>query len=526
MPLVFAPAEIPATVVAERTDVACFIGFVHRRAGTALSAAQRMDLRDAGWIDGPWALPAARLDALEQVPVAVESWSEFDRLFDSVARPLSLDGDKRCAAVLGAAVRSFFIAGGRRAIIVRVGDPWPVLEPAPRDQAERDARAALVAGRLAVLLPLRTVDRFNPAAWQGLEHLIGLEQAALLCLPDLPLLHALPTPTPDGERPIVTSPEVFVECSVNDVGPVVDPGLRRIGAPRLDMAGTAAWAHAVGRVRDFLLRYRRDCGFVAALPLFEGSAGWQRHYVEDPLGALTEATLLRAAGTDAAQASSAFVQLATPWLESPSSQDLPQALMPPDGLLAGTLARNALTRGTFRSAAGTRRPEIIRGEPTPATSLVAEHPWSRLAERVCVFAPGPDGWALQSDVTSSPAPAWRGGQASRLVASVLRSSRALGQVHAFGLNGLALWRQARLSLEQLLMGYWRAGGLGGDTPEDAFEVRCDRTTMTQADLDAGRLIVEVVLLPAASVERITVSFSLLAAQHAEGSEAVLGEAVA
>ena len=36
-------------------------------------------------------------------------------------------GDLVCASYLGAAVRSFFARGGRRAMIVRVGDPWPYL---------------------------------------------------------------------------------------------------------------------------------------------------------------------------------------------------------------------------------------------------------------------------------------------------------------------------------------------------------------------------------------------------------------
>ena len=34
---------------------------------------------------------------------------------------------------------------------------------------------------------------------------------------------------------------------------------------------------------------------------------------------------------------------------------------------------------------------------------------------------------------------------------------------------------------------WREGALPGSTPDEAFFVRCDRTTMTQDDLDTGRL---------------------------------------
>ncbi len=40
----------------------------------------------------------------------------------------------------------------------------------------------------------------------------------------------------------------------------------------------------------------------------------------------------------------------------------------------------------------------------------------------------------------------------------------------------------------LLLARWQAGDLRGNKPEQAFFVRCDATTMTQDDLDNGRLI--------------------------------------
>jgi phage tail sheath protein FI len=45
--------------------------------------------------------------------------------------------------------------------------------------------------------------------------------------------------------------------------------------------------------------------------------------------------------------------------------------------------------------------------------------------------------------------------------------------------------------------------------EPPFEVRCDRTTMTQADIDAGRAIMEIGFIAAYPVERIVVSLNLL-----------------
>lgn len=55
-------------------------------------------------------------------------------------------------------------------------------------------------------------------------------------------------------------------------------------------------------------------------------------------------------------------------------------------------------------------------------------------------------------------------------------------------NGEPLWARARAESEDVLLGYWRDGDLAGAKPEEAFFVRCDRTTMTQADLGANRLV--------------------------------------
>ena len=37
--------------------------------------------------------------------------------------------------------------------------------------------------------------------------------------------------------------------------------------------------------------------------------------------------------------------------------------------------------------------------------------------------------------------------------------------------------------------------LSGTTPDKAFSVHCDQTTMTQADIDAGRVIVQIGMAP-------------------------------
>ena len=55
-------------------------------------------------------------------------------------------------------------------------------------------------------------------------------------------------------------------------------------------------------------------------------------------------------------------------------------------------------------------------------------------------------------------------------------------------NGERLWANVRQTISDYLYNEWRGGALLGSTTEEAYFVRCDRTTMTQNDLDNGRLI--------------------------------------
>jgi phage tail sheath protein FI len=55
-------------------------------------------------------------------------------------------------------------------------------------------------------------------------------------------------------------------------------------------------------------------------------------------------------------------------------------------------------------------------------------------------------------------------------------------------NGPSLWARVTDSIDSFLNNEFAEGNLLGTSPSDAYFVRCDRTTMTQNDLDNGRLI--------------------------------------
>jgi phage tail sheath protein FI len=96
----------------------------------------------------------------------------------------------------------------------------------------------------------------------------------------------------------------------------------------------------------------------------------------------------------------------------------------------------------------------------------------------------------------------------RLLSSIVRAARRVGEDAVFEASNEALWSGIQNRLEQVLFGLWQSGGLRGERQSDAFSVRCDRSTMTQADLDAGRAIAVVQIAPASPIENITVVLAL------------------
>jgi len=123
-----------------RTDIACFVGYVGRRE-TELPAELDRWLRERGWHLAEHG--RTPFDELLDVPVPVDTWDLFDHLFAWDERDLNGQGQLG-TAYLGAAVRSFFAQGGRKCYVVRVGDPWPIVD---LDRSAPLAEAVRARGR-------------------------------------------------------------------------------------------------------------------------------------------------------------------------------------------------------------------------------------------------------------------------------------------------------------------------------------------------------------------------------------------
>jgi hypothetical protein len=582
--LSFATAAAPVESDPARADIACFIGFVAKRGGDATE--QRVGLQDAlktlgwsgrdlpadarvipesvvpagnsslsfhRWLGGlgweakengapfpeklftallrvmlpeaivDWwstgdylnstdAVPAVDLLELHDVPVPMDSWDVFDAVFAWDARPLGIGSSVQCDTALGAAVRNFFTQGGRKCFVVRLDDPWPVLAPA----------AARPFGDNAYRLSVPAPSAVDRSSWRGIGHLFALPEVSFLCLPDLPDLFGV-TPVAQATKAPPLTPEIFVECSVNEPAPE-ERTLRGIPSPNCDTEGFGKWASLIEKVGAFLSRSAREVQFVATVPLpINAVALAGQADIPKRIHDASEAQWTQAAGIN-----TAFVQLAYPWLRTPCSSNLPGGVEAPDGVVAGVLANNALTRGSWRSAIRQPIPGLSSVEPVLDRTLLARDltpggvssriPLT-LRDRITVIGPTPDCFRLLSDVTTDDDEAYRPANINRLLNAILRAARHAGAPSVFQNSGPALWNRLRDTLAALLAGLWADGALAGDSAADAFEVRCDRSTMTQADLDQGRVICRVTFTAASPIVHITVVFAMDEAGQVSFSQA-------
>jgi len=174
-----------------------------------------------------------------------------------------------------------------------------------------------------------------------------------------------------------------------------------------------------------------------------------------------------------------------------------KTLVPPGGHIAGIYARSDNARGVQKDPAN----EPIRGIDSLQFNLTDAQ--QALLNPIGVnalryFRNG--GNLVWGGRTTSLDPAWRYINVRRLFIFVEQSILRATQWAVFEVNDEPLWATLRRSVSDFLTRMWMDEMLQGATKEQAFFVRCDRTTMTQADIDNGRLICVIGIAPVKPAE--------------------------
>jgi phage tail sheath protein FI len=178
---------------------------------------------------------------------------------------------------------------------------------------------------------------------------------------------------------------------------------------------------------------------------------------------------------------------------------------PPSGAAAGVIARTDSQRGVWKAPAGIDATlRAVRGLTLSLSVTDSEH-LAAVGVNPLQSVPGqgPLIWGART-LASAEASEWKYVPVRRLLLFIEESIDRGTRWAMFEPNDEPLWQSLRSSIESFLSNIYRSGALAGRTPEDAYFVRCDRMTMTQNDIDNGRLICLVGVAPSRPAEFVTV----------------------
>jgi phage tail-like protein len=187
----------------------------------------------------------------------------------------------------------------------------------------------------------------------------------------------------------------------------------------------------------------------------------------------------------------------------------------PCGAAAGIYARTDAERGVWKAPAGGEAKVVGVQGPNLALSqaqLAELNAWGVNALRTL-----PTGatvlWGARTRAQDDGADPFKFLPVRRLELFIESSIIGGLQWAAFEPNGPSLWERLRASVEDFLLGLFRQGALQGDTPQEAFFVRCDASTMTQHDIDEGIVNLVVGFAPLRPAEFVMIGIGSVAKEH-------------
>ena len=183
-------------------------------------------------------------------------------------------------------------------------------------------------------------------------------------------------------------------------------------------------------------------------------------------------------------------------------------LVPPQGHVAGIYARVDRDRGVHRAPANQVMQGLSASDPSGGLEPLS-HVLSKAEQDVL----GPRGINVLRDFrsngrgirvwgarTMSADSEWKYVNVRRLFIFLEQSIDQGLQWVVFEPNSEPTWIRVRQAVTNFLRTVWRNGALMGITEDEAFFVRCDPTTMTQGDIESGRLICLIGVAPVKPAE--------------------------
>ncbi len=443
----------------------------------------------------------------------VTSFADFERTFGGL--------DQR--TLLGYAVLHFFQNGGADAYVLRLAHTSA--RTATGTQAQLAVQATSPGGwgnRLRVRITPRSTDasRFTLEVLDDPAN----DQSVTETFADLSMNATDPRfvgtlingqsacikVTTAGDTPLAAG---VIQLAAGDDGPVLDPAGPNPGLGG-DFNSAVKASVGPGTATDRIGLYNLVCvpGLAdgATVAAVQKECRRRRAFmIADCERAATVAAPLSAAfgaaitGADALNSALYF-----PWVRAPDPQ-AHGALreFPPCGFVAGICAGIDATRGVWKAPAGLDA--SLRGASAPAIPMNdAENGQlnPRAINSVRTFpAQGTVLWGARTlygdDARGSE---WKYVPVRRMALFMEESlARGLRWV-AFEPNDEPLWAQIRLNVGAFLQRLFTRGAFQGSTPRDAYFVKCDLETTTQADVNLGIVNIEVGFAPLKPAEFVVI----------------------
>lgn len=183
-------------------------------------------------------------------------------------------------------------------------------------------------------------------------------------------------------------------------------------------------------------------------------------------------------------------------------------LVPSTGHVTGIYARVDIERGVHKAPAN----EVVRGIVTrdlnnnkkPLEFTLGKRDQDILNPRgvnvIRDFRSDGRDIRVYGARTMSSDSMWKYINVRRLFIFIEQSIDRGTQWAVFEPNNEPTWAAIRTAITAFLRTVWRNGALMGTTQDEAFFVKCDRTTMTQDDIDNGRLICLIGIAPVKPAE--------------------------
>jgi phage tail sheath protein FI len=206
-----------------------------------------------------------------------------------------------------------------------------------------------------------------------------------------------------------------------------------------------------------------------------------------------------------------------PYMTSNDPQTGDPITLPPAATVAGIYATTDLNRGVWKAPAGLETTIIgITGVvPTGQMNDIRQGTLNQIAINCLRSFPGTGTvvFGARTSVAANTA------QQQWKYVPVRRMALFLEQTLFSNLgwvicepNDTPLWTAIVASIQAFMLGLFRQGAFQGTTPSDAFQVKCDSNTTTQADVDNGIVNIIVAFAPLQPAEFVVIQISQLAGQ--------------